>query len=51
MSFEIHDEQGNLVSWTHGGYDDAVLLKRDLHMLDSRYRGVQLVIKPVPSGL
>ena len=50
-SFEIHTADGNLVTWTHKGYDHAQTLKRELNTFDSRYRGVCLVIKAVPSGL
>jgi hypothetical protein len=51
MSFEIHTEEGNLVTWTHLGLEHAQTLKRELNTFDSRYRGVRLIVKPVPSGL
>jgi hypothetical protein len=51
MSFEIHTAEGNLVTWTHKGYDHAQTLRRELNTFDSRYRGVRLIIVPVPSGL
>jgi len=50
-SFEIHTADGNLVTWTHKGYEHAQTLKRELNTFDSRYRGVCLIIKAVPSGL
>ena len=50
-SFEIHTADGNLVTWTHLGYEHAQTLRRELNTFDSRYRGERLVIKATPSGL
>ena len=51
MSFEIHDENGRLVTWTHLDMSHAQTIKRELNTYDSRYIGVRLTIKPTPRGL